>query len=93
MTSIIPLASTSLKSPSSPPSSSTQPSTLELPIALSQLAVELLIRAPVGLRREFRVQAQGLLRTATILIGEDSVKGEDRDGLEEVVEGLKSVGF
>ncbi|KAL6716933.1 hypothetical protein ACLMJK_004845 [Lecanora helva] len=71
--------------------STTPVSALELPIAISQLAVELLTRAPRGLRGEYRTPTEEILRSAQSLMKKRDVKAEDREGLEEVVEGLASL--
>ena len=84
--SIVTLAQTSL-------TGSTQVSAPELPIAVSQLAIELLTRAPRGMQKRYRVPAQDLLRAARMLSGKSDVREEDRDGLEEVVEGLLGLGL
>lgn len=80
--SILTLATTSL--------SSVQKPSLELPIAVAQLAVELLARAPRGMRERYSQQRQDLLRVVTMLNIDDSLKTDEgiRDGLEEVVDGL-----
>lgn len=70
---------------------STPAKALELPIAISQLAVELLVRAPPGLRKKYHLPAQRLLTAARAQLGKGDLGGEDRDGLEEVVEGLVSL--
>ena len=80
--SIVELAQTSLTQISAP---------LELPIAVSQLAVELMIRAPRGIRKKHRSSALELLAGAKKLLGRQDVDREDRDGLEEVVQGLQSL--
>lgn len=65
---------------------------LELGIAICQLAVELLVRAPRGIRNRRRDTVADLRRcVAGLLTTEGS--GEIRDGLEEVIQGLESLGF
>ena len=67
--------------------------TLELPIAISQLAVELLVRAPLGIRRENQASATILLkRTKSLLMNDKHADVGIREGLEEVVEGLETLG-
>ena len=67
---------------------------LELGVAISQLAVELMVRAPRNIRNrrrdpvvELRKHAEGLLAK------KDGVSGGVRDGLEEVVQGLNGLSF
>jgi len=64
---------------------------LEFGIAVSQLAVELLVRAPRGLRNKNRQSALRLLRRAEALSMKDYANGDIEDGLDEVVEGLESL--
>lgn len=67
---------------------------LELGVAISQLAVELMVRAPRGVRIRRRDAVLELRKYAeALLTKEDDVKGGVRDGLEEVVEGLDSLSF
>lgn len=64
---------------------------LEFGIAVSQLAVELLVRAPRGVRNKNREAAIKLLRRAEALSTKDYADVGIEDGLEEVVEGLESL--
>ncbi|KAK4694937.1 hypothetical protein P7C71_g2717, partial [Lecanoromycetidae sp. Uapishka_2] len=64
---------------------------LEFGIAVSQIAVELLVRAPRGIRNKNREVAQALLKRAEALSMKDHVDEGIEDGLEEVVEGLESL--
>lgn len=68
-------------------------SALELPIAVAQLAIELLIRVPRNVRKEYKSHAQGLLETSERLLMESDLREDDRDGLMEVVEGLSGLGY
>jgi hypothetical protein len=67
--------------------------TLELRIAVAQLAVELLVRAPTGVRRKYLAAAHGLSRIIQAMRNDDSIAGEAREGLEEIVSGLDELGF
>jgi len=69
----------------------TKSSALELPIAVAQLAVELLAQSPRGPRKRYQSQAQMLLETAETLLTKEDLGGDDRDGLEEVVNGLSAL--
>ena len=63
-------------------------------VATCQLAVELLVRAPRGIRNRRRDAVVELRRyAAELLTKEGIVNGEVRDGLEEVIQGLDSLGF
>ena len=67
---------------------------LELGVAICQLAVELMIRAPRGVRNRRRDAVLELRRYAAgLLMEKEGVSGEVRDGLEEVVDGLESLSF
>ena len=68
-------------------------SALELPIAVAQLAVELLTRSTRGGRRRFSNDGIRLLDHAKVLLAKDAGLMDDgcREGLEEVVEGLESL--
>lgn len=68
---------------------------LELGIAICQLAVELLVRAPRGVRNRKRNAVTGMRKYANALLAK--VDGAEsagvRDGLEEVVQGLDGLRF
>ena len=67
---------------------------LELGVAICQLAVELLVRAPRGIRNRRRDAVVELRRYAAgLLTNEGVVSGDIRDGLEEVVQGLDGLNF
>ena len=67
---------------------------LELGVAICQLAVELMVRAPRGIRNRRRDAVLELRRHAAgLLTDEGVVSGEVRDGLEEAVQGLDSLSF
>ena len=67
---------------------------LDLGVAISQLAVELLVRAPRGIRTRSRDAVVELRQHVETLLGKgDDVSGDVRDGLEEVLHGLDSLGF
>ena len=67
---------------------------LELGIAISQLAVELLVRAPRNIRKRRRDAVVDLRKSAEALLAKkDGVSGGVRDGLEEVVQGLDGLSF
>ncbi|CAD6565633.1 MAG: hypothetical protein ASARMPREDX12_006701 [Alectoria sarmentosa] len=67
---------------------------LELGVAICQLAVELMVRAPRGIRNRRKDAVVELRRYAAVLLtDEDGVSGGVRDGLEEVVQGLDSLSF
>ena len=67
---------------------------LELGVAISQLAVELLVRAPRSIRNRRRDAVVELRKHAEELLAKrDGVRGEVRDGLEEVVQGLDGLSF
>ena len=67
---------------------------LELGVAVCQLAVELMVRAPRGIRKRRRDAVVELRRYAAgLLTKEEGIGGEVRDGLEEVVQGLDSLSF
>ena len=67
---------------------------LELGVAICQLAVELMVRAPRGIRNRRRDAVVELRRFAAgLLTNEGVVSGDVRDGLEEVVQGLDSLSF
>lgn len=65
---------------------------LDLRIAVAQLAVELLVRAPRGVRRKNLASAKRLLRSMKGIRNDASIAGEAREGLEEVVSGLEELG-
>ena len=71
--------------------SSNADSSLEFGIAVSQLAVELLVRAPPNIRIKNTKAALKLLKRAEALSWKDHVNSGIEDGLEEVVEGLESL--
>ena len=67
---------------------------LGLAVAISQLAVELLVRAPRGIRKIFGDEVAEFRKDVETLLGEkDGVSGEDREGLEEVLQGFDSLKF
>ena len=67
---------------------------LELGVAICQLAVELMVRAPRGIRNQRRDAVVELRRYAAVLLtNKGGVSGGVRDGLEEVVQGLDSLSF
>ena len=67
---------------------------LELGVAISQLAVELLVRAPRSIRNRRRDAVVELRKSAEGLLAKrDGVCGGIRDGLEEVVQGLDGLSF
>lgn len=68
-------------------------STLDLRIAIAQLAVELLVRAPRGVRRKNLASTARLKRVMTDLRKNGNIVGEVRDGLEEVLMGLQELGI
>ena len=69
-------------------------SNLELGVAICQLAVELMVRAPRGVRNRRRDAVMDLRRHAVeVLKKEGSVSGDLKDSLEEVVEGIDSLHF
>lgn len=72
-------------------SSTAEEANLEFAIAVSQLAVELLVKAPHGVRKKNRERALELLKRAEALSMKDYDDGGIEDGLEEVVEGLESL--
>lgn len=66
----------------------------ELRIAVWQLSVELLVRAPAGMRRRYGGEARRIVEAARGLL--DREDGGERDvdeGLEEVMQGLEMLGF
>lgn len=66
----------------------------ELRIAMWQLSVELLVRAPMGMRRRFEGEARWIVEGARALLdGEGGGEGGLDEGLEEVVQGLEMLGF
>lgn len=75
------------------PNSTHDVTTLDLRIAVAQLAVELLVQAPRGVRRKNLASAARLLRIMRAMRNDNSVAGETRDGLEEVVSGLEELGI
>lgn len=67
---------------------------LDLGVAMCQLAVELMVRAPRGIRNRRRDAVAELRRYAVVLLTEEGgVSRGVRDGLEEVVQGLDSLSF
>ena len=67
---------------------------LELGVAISQLAVELMVRAPRNIRNRKREAVVELREHAEALLAKrDGVSGGVRDGMEEVVQGLDSLNF
>lgn len=67
---------------------------LELGVAICQLGVELMVRAPRGVRNRRRDAVVELRRNANALLAKaDCASGGIRDGLEEVVQGLDSLSF
>ena len=67
---------------------------LELGVAISQLAVELMVRAPRNVRNRRRDAVIELRKHAEALLAKkDGVSGGTRDGLEEVVQGLDGLSF
>jgi hypothetical protein len=74
------------------PNSAPEAIALDLKIAVAQLAVELLVRAPRGIRRKNLAATEELLRIARTMMNEDRIIGESREGLEEVMMGLEELG-
>ena len=67
---------------------------LELGVAICQLAVELMVRAPRGIRKRRRDAVVEVQKYAEALLAKvDGVSGGAREGLEEVVQGLDSLSF
>ena len=68
---------------------------LELGIAICQLAVELLVRAPRGIRNRKRNAVTEMRKYADALLAnmDGGESGGVRDGLEEVVQGLDGLKF
>ena len=67
---------------------------LELGVAICQLAVELMVRAPRGVRNRKRDAVVEMRKVAQVLLAKvDVLSGGVRDGLEEVVQGLDSLRF
>lgn len=68
---------------------------LDLGVAICQLAVELMVRAPRNIRNRRRDAVVELRKhaKALLLAKRDGVSGDVRDGLEEVVQGLDSLSF
>lgn len=75
------------------PDSTHDMTTLDLRIAVAQLAVELLVRAPRGVRRKSLVSAARLQKIMKVMRNNNSIVGEVREGLEEVVSGLQELGI
>ena len=71
--------------------SSTPAPDLELAIAVCQLAVELLVQAPPEVRVKHRLSKQMLLTAAQAQLAKSEVGGGDRDGLQEVMDGLEGL--
>jgi hypothetical protein len=74
------------------PSPSREAGALDLRIAVAQLAVELLARAPRGVRRKYLAVAQALSRIIQAMRNDNSIAGEAKEGLEEIVSGLDELG-
>lgn len=55
---------------------------------MAQLAIELLTQLPRGPRKRYSSQAKQLLARAKSLLESGGLDGGDREGLEEVVDGL-----
>ena len=70
---------------------STPASALELPIAVSQLATELLNRAPRRVQKQYNTAIIEVRFTISDWLEErnDDLNADDRDGLEEVFQGLQ----
>ena len=68
-------------------------STLDLRIAIAQLAVELLVRAPRGVRRKNLASAARLQRVMRDMGNNNNIMGDVKVGLEEVVMGLQELGI
>lgn len=64
---------------------------LDLRIAVAQLAVELLVRAPRGLRKRYVTAINSLLEWSRDMLGKEWVESEDKEGLEEVLQGLEDL--
>lgn len=92
-------SSSSSSSSSSIPNSNPNPphdlssSTLDLRIAIAQLVVELLVRAPRGVRRKNLGSATRLQRVMKDMHRDENIVGEVRVGLEEVLMGLLELGI
>ena len=84
---VVVLASNSLDKPAE------QTAALELAVAAGQLAVELLVRVPKNVRRRNQNSAVELLSRAETLLRRESIQGDTKDGLEEIVQGLEDLGF
>ncbi len=70
----------------------TDPENRELGVAISQLAVELMIRAPRNIRNRRKNAVVELRKyVESLLVKVNSVSGGIRDGLEEVLQGLDSL--
>lgn len=63
---------------------------LDLRIAVAQLAVELLVKAPRGVRRRYMPAAEEMLDFSRRVL-KSGVGGDAREGLEEVVLGLEGL--
>lgn len=64
----------------------------DLRIALAQLAVELLTRAPRNVRRRWMGAAAPVLAMARALVGRGDVQPGVREGAREVVQGMEALG-
>lgn len=62
---------------------------MDLHIAMSQLAVELLGRAPRNIRKRYTAQASRLSKLASAKLG--AAEGEREEGLIEIIEGLEGL--
>lgn len=67
--------------------------TLDLSIAIAQLAVELLVRAPRGVRRKNLASAARLQKIMRDMGNNKNIMGDVKTGLEEVVMGLQELGI
>ncbi|MCJ1460668.1 hypothetical protein MMC28_011050 [Mycoblastus sanguinarius] len=73
--------------------SSAHEAKLDLGVAIAQLAVELLVRAPRNVRKRNKATAIDLIGRAEALLTEESIQGGIREGLEEIVQGLDDLGL
>ena len=95
---LVELAAAASSSSSIPNSNSNPPhdisiSTLDLRVAIAQLAVELLVRAPRGVRRKNLGSTTRLQRVMRDMRSDEKIVGEARMGLEEVLMGLQELGI
>ena len=63
---------------------------LDLHIAISQLAVELLSQAPRNIRKRYSTEASKLSKAARAKL--KAADGEREEGLMEIIEGLEDLG-